>query len=66
MMVLIVAKAIEVESNLVEKAVEADLESDAVDAEVKVENAQVVAVAVYEQVIMETKGTNLTLIFTAS
>ena len=39
MMVLIVAKAIEVESNLVEKAVEADLESDAVDAEVKVEKA---------------------------
>ena len=42
-----------------------DLEAEAMDAEDKVAEANVVAVAVDEEDIMEMKGNNLTLIFTA-
>ena len=42
-----------------------DLEAEAMDAEDKVAEANVVAVAVDEEDIMEMKGNTLTLIFTA-
>ena len=48
-----------------EEAMGYDLEAEAMDAEDKVAEANVVAVAVDEEDIMEMKGNTLTLIFTA-
>ena len=50
----------------VEETTEADLAADAVDAEEKVSQAEVVTVEVNEEDMMKTKGSTLTLILPAS
>ena len=65
-MAIMVVGAFAVEADLVEEDVGDDMAADAVDAEDKVTKAEVAAVSMDKDDITETKGTNLTLIFTAS
>ena len=65
-MELMVARVITVVTDLVEEAVENDLEAEAVETKDKVSEAEVVSVTLYKEDIMETEGSNLMLTFPAS
>ena len=65
-MELMVARVITVVTDLVEEAVENDLEEEAVDTKDKVSEAEVVSVTLDKEDIMETEGSTLMLTFPAS
>ena len=65
-MTILVARAVAVEVYLMEYVVGDNMMADAVDAEDKLAEAKVVAMAVDEYNIMETNGITLMFIFPAS
>ena len=66
MMAIMVAGAVMVEKNLAEEAVEDNLVTYAMYAEEKVAKAKVLAVAMDEEYIIETKGSTIKLTLPAS